>query len=64
MVTGINRADPVQTRKALEVCNALRLTGIPFWPIPITSDAMAEKVNALFAEAMAEMDKAVQEQTQ
>lgn len=60
MVIGINRANPVQTRKALEVCDALRLTGIPFWPIPITSDAMAEKVNVLFAEAMAEMDKAVQ----
>lgn len=50
----INRASPVQLRKALEVAHLYAKMGINFVPVPVTSEA---EQNALADQAFAKLEE-------
>tara|TARA_R110000850_G_scaffold121623_4_gene239412 strand:- start:9631 stop:9801 length:171 start_codon:yes stop_codon:yes gene_type:complete len=43
MVRAMNRASPVETRKALEVANIYAKAGIPFIPMPVLSEEQRQE---------------------
>ena len=49
----MERASPVELRKAVDMANALVKVGLSFVPMPVLDDADRE---ALVAQAMARMD--------
>lgn len=49
----MERASPVELRKAIDMANALVEAGLSFVPVPVLDDADRE---ALVAQAMARMD--------
>ena len=49
----MERASPVELRKAIAMANALAEAGLSFVPVPVLDDADRE---ALVAQAMARMD--------
>ena len=53
----MNRAKPVDMRKALETVQALKDAGILFVPIPIMSEAQHEQLKMMFNAALAEIEK-------
>lgn len=53
----ISRASPVETRKIMELVEAMKNAGIRFVPIPAFSDA---EHNALLLEAISKFEKASQ----
>jgi len=53
----MNRANPVDMRKALETVQALKDAGILFVPIPITNEAQHEQLKMMFNNALAEIEK-------
>ena len=53
----MNKASPVDMRKALETVQALKDAGILFVPIPITSEAQHEQLKMMFNNALAEIEK-------
>ena len=53
----MNRANPVDMRKALEAAHALKDVGILFVPIPIMNEAQHEQLKMMFNAALAEIEK-------
>lgn len=53
----MNRASPVDMRKALETVQALKDAGILFVPIPIMNEAQHEQLKVMFNAALAEIEK-------
>ena len=53
----MNRANPVDMRKALETVQALKDAGILFVPIPIMNEAQHEQLKMMFNNALAEIEK-------
>lgn len=53
----MNRASPVDMRKALETVQALKDAGILFVPVPIMNEAQHEQLKMLFNNALAEIEK-------
>lgn len=53
----MNRASPVDMRKALETVQALKDAGILFVPIPITSEVQHEQLKMMFNNALAEIER-------
>ena len=53
----MNRAKPVDMRKALEIVQALKDAGILFVPIPIMNEAQHEQLKMMFNNALAEIEK-------
>ena len=53
----MNRANPVDMRKALETVQALKAAGILFVPIPIMNEAQHEQLKMMFNNALAEIEK-------
>jgi hypothetical protein len=53
----MNRAKPVDMRKALETVQALKDAGILFVPVPIMNEAQHEQLKVMFNNALAEIGK-------
>lgn len=53
----MNRANPVDMRKALETVQALKDVGILFVPIPITNEAQHEQLKVMLHDALMEIEK-------
>lgn len=51
----MNRASPVEMRKALEVVQVLKDAGILFVPIPVLNEAQHNQLNKQLQNALAEI---------
>jgi hypothetical protein len=56
----LERASPVQIRKALELANLFVKMGVNFVPVPVASDDEQQKLVAQALDKLAEMEKVVE----
>jgi hypothetical protein len=53
----MNRASPVDMRKALEIVQALKDAGILFVPIPVLNEAQQVHLNKILHDALMEIER-------
>ncbi len=56
----VERASPVQLRKALELANLFVKMGVNFVPVPVASDEEQQELAAQALDKLAEMEKAAE----
>lgn len=57
----IQRASPKDLRKSLELVNQLKMSGIDFVPVPVTSQEQKKELLIMFEKALQELEKKANE---
>lgn len=56
----MNKASPIDTRRALEAANAYAKAGIPFVPVPVLSTKQKHETAALATQRLEQIEKECQ----